>query len=175
MRAFVAIELPPSFAGEVAAVARQLSAAIEARYIPRENYHITLAFLGEVSEAQLHDAMEALDEAAAGMEPFPLVPDGIGKFGKSHNATLWMGIAKVPGLMELAERLRKALQARGVDFDDKAFLPHITLARHADIPNAELPQLLFPQEAMAERVTLFKSTLHKDGAIYKPLHTVEWD
>lgn len=175
MRTFIAIELPPQFEGEVAAVARQLSAVIEARYIPRENYHITLAFLGEASEIETRDAIAALEEAAAGMASFPLKPDGIGKFGKSHNATLWMGIAKVPELMGLAERVRNALSDAAISFDDKAFLPHITLARHADIPNAELPQLLFPQEALAHKVTLFKSTLHKDGAIYKPLHTVEWE
>lgn len=175
MRTFIAVELPPQFEGEVAAVARQLSSVIEARYIPRENYHITLAFLGETSEVQVRDAIEAIEAAAAGMAPFPLKPDSIGKFGKTHNATLWLGIAKVPALMELAERIREELRARGVEFDDKAFLPHITLARHADIPNTELPQLLFPQETLARKVTLFKSTLRKDGAIYKPLHTVEWE
>lgn len=173
MRTFIALELPDEFAGEVAAVARQLSSVVEARYIPRENYHITLAFLGETSELQVRDAMAALGQAATGATHIPLKPDGIGKFGKAHNATLWMGVAKVPELMELAERMRGALEEAGVGFDDKAFLPHITLARHADIPNAELPQLLFPQEAEAHKATLFKSTLNRDGAIYKPLHTVE--
>lgn len=173
MRTFLALELPEQFKDEIAGVARQLNAVIDARYIPRENYHITLAFLGETSEAQVRDAIVALEEAACAVSPIPLLPDGIGKFGKSHNATLWLGIAKVPELMELAERLRSALNERGIDFDEKAFLPHITLARHADIPKTQLPQLLFPQEAAADQVTLFKSTLAKNGAIYKPLHTVK--
>ena len=124
---------------------------------------------------QVRDAIEATVDAAAGLHAFPLKPDGIGKFGKSHNATLWLGIAKVPELMELAERVREELRVRGIEFDDKAFLPHITLARHADIPNTELPQLLFPQEALAHKVTVFKSTLSKEGAIYKPLHTIEME
>lgn len=175
MRTFVALELPELFKDETAGVARQLSAVIDARYTPRENYHITLAFLGETSEAQVRDAINALEDAASAIPPIPLLPDGIGKFGKSHNATLWLGIAKVPEIMKLAEKLRGALNERGIDFDEKAFLPHITLARHADIPKTQLPQLLFPQEAKATKVTLFKSTLAKDGAIYKPLHTVELD
>lgn len=175
MRTFIAVGLPSPFEREVAAVAQQLRSVISARYTPRENYHVTLAFLGEISETGLRAAMEALGQAAAGMQPFPLRPDGIGKFGKARNATLWMGIAKVPELMELAERLHRALAEVGIGFDDKPFLPHITLARHADIPNTELPQLLFPQEAMARKVTLFKSTLHKDGAQYKPLYTVGWE
>lgn len=175
MRTFVALELPEQFKDETAGVARQLSAVIDARYTPRKNYHITLAFLGETSEAQIRDAINALEEAASAVSPIPLLPDGIGKFGKSHNATLWLGIAKALELMELAERLRGALNERGIDFDGKAFLPHITLARHADIPKTQLPQLLFPQEATGIKVTLFKSTLAKEGAIYKPLHTVELD
>ena len=173
MRTFVALELPEQFKDETAGVARQLSAVIDARYIPRENYHITLAFLGETTEAQVRDAIDALEEVVSAATPIPLLPDGIGKFGKSHNATLWLGIAKAPELIEFAERLRQALNERGIDFDEKAFLPHITLARHADIPKTQLPQLLFPQEAVANKVTLFKSTLAKDGATYKPLHTVK--
>ena len=175
MRTFIAVELPPQFADEVAGVARQLSAAIDARYLPRENYHITLAFLDDIPEMQVQAAIEALDASAAGLHPFPLRSEGIGKFGKPQNATLWMGIAKAPELMGLAERLCEELVARGIHLDDKAFRPHITLARHAVIPKADLPQLLFPQEAMAERVTLFKSTLSKEGATYNPLYTVEWE
>lgn len=96
MRTFVALELPEQFKDETAGVARQLSAVIDARYTPRENYHITLAFLDETSEAQVRDAIGALEAAASAISPIPLLPDGIGKFGKSHNATLWLGIAKVP-------------------------------------------------------------------------------
>ena len=175
MRAFIAVELPEGFKDEVAGVARQLSAVVDARYAPRANYHVTLAFLGEISEPQLRGVIDVVEEATRELQPFPLRPDGIGKFGRPHNATLWMGIAKVPELITLAESVREGVRAEGIALDDKAFLPHITLARHADIPNTELPQLLFPQDALARKVTIFKSTLLKTGAEYKPLHTVEWE
>lgn len=174
MRVFIAVELPPEFRDEVASVARQLGAAIDARYTPRENYHVTLAFLGDIDEGELRRAISAMERAAADAASFALIPDGIGKFGRASNATLWMGLAKTPELMEIAHNLREALRNEGVDFDDtNDFLPHITLARHANILHAELPQLLFPQEALAAKVTIFKSTLERSGAIYKPLYTVE--
>ena len=173
MRTFVAVELPEGFKDEVAGMARQLSAVVDARYAPRANYHITLAFLGDITEVQLRGVIDVVEAAARGLQAFSLRPDGIGKFGKSHNATLWMGIVKVPELMSLAENVREGVRAEGIALDDKAFLPHITLARHATIPNTELPQLLFPQDATAHKVTIFKSTLLKTGAEYKPLHTVE--
>ena len=44
MRTFVALDLPPDFADDVAALARQLGAAVEGRFLPRSTYHLTLAF-----------------------------------------------------------------------------------------------------------------------------------
>ena len=49
---------------------------------------------------------------------------------------------------------------------------HITLARRARIPHVGLPHLAFPQNDEATDVTLYKSTLDRAGAVYKPLHTV---
>ncbi len=58
-------------------------------------------------------------------------------------------------------------------FDEKPFRPHVTLARRVRFQRETLPALPFPAPAMASRVTLFKSTLTKDGALYKPLYTME--
>lgn len=50
---------------------------------------------------------------------------------------------------------------------------HLTLARHAQIPWEKLPELAFPRPARANRVTLFRSLLESDGAVYKPLFSTE--
>ena len=76
-------------------------------------------------------------------------------------------------LQALAERVREELTARDVPFDPKPFRPHITLGRRVRIPKKPLPPLAFPLPAHARTVTLFKSTLSRDGAEYKPLYTVE--
>ncbi|MDE8685296.1 hypothetical protein P0G11_12205, partial [Adlercreutzia rubneri] len=57
--------------------------------------------------------------------------------------------------------------------DPKPFCPHITLGRRVRIPKKPLPPLAIPLPAHARTVTLFKSTLSRDGAEYKPLYTVE--
>lgn len=95
----------------------------------------------------------------------------MGKFGRASDATLWLGIAPVPELITLTERMREELAARDIPFDDKPFKPHITLARRARIPKASLHPLAFPLDDAVACVTLFKSTLERAGAIYKPLHT----
>ena len=173
MRAFVALELPGGFADETAALARQLASAVKARFSPRNNYHLTLAFLGEIGEAQARDAIAALDAACAGVVPVELCPEGLGHFGRPSDATLWLGIAATPGLVALCDRVRSELEHAGIPFNDKSFRPHITLARRARLPRGPLPELVFPLSAEAVRVTLFKSTLTQDGPIYKELYTVE--
>lgn len=173
MRTFIALEPPEGFVEDVAAMARVLSAAVEGRFVPRQNYHVTLAFLGDVDEAQAREAMDAMDEACVGAAAVPMRPDGLGKFGRASDATLWMGLAPDAELPGLADRMREALRSRGIGFDDKPFLPHITLARRARLPKGALPELVFPLPCNAARVTLFKSTLSRDGARYKPLYEIE--
>lgn len=172
MRTFIALELPKQFAADTAGLARQLGAVVEGRFLPRETHHLTLAFLGELAEPDVAAAVEALEAACVGSPRIPLRSDGLGKFGRASDATLWLGIAPAPELEELAACLREELTARQLPFDDKPFKPHITLARRARIPKASLPPLAFPLDDRADTVTLFKSTLSREGAVYKPLATV---
>ena len=168
MRVFVALELPQAFASDIAALSRQLKYAVEGRFLAAETYHLTLAFLGEATEAGIASAIEAACTNAAAI---PLRSDGLGKFGRASDATLWLGIAATPDLMRLAETVREELGARGGAYDGKPFKPHITLARRVRIPRTDLPPLAFPLNDEASAVTLFKSTLARDGATYKPLYT----
>lgn len=82
MRAFIALELPADFADDTAAAARRLSASLEGRFLDRSTYHLTLAFLGDIDDAEASRAMDALDVACAGSAPVSLAPDGLGKFGR---------------------------------------------------------------------------------------------
>ena len=63
MRTFIALDLPPGFADDAAALARRLSASMEGRFLPRDTYHLTLAFLGKFGRAT--DATLWLGIAAA--------------------------------------------------------------------------------------------------------------
>lgn len=175
MRTFIALELPESFTDDVAGMARVLSASVEGRFMKRDTYHLTLAFLGEVDEGAVRDACAAIDAAIPDCSSIPLRSEGLGKFGRASDATLWLGIAPDAALMQLAENIRTGLTERGVSFDDKPFRPHITLARRAHIPKRDLPALPFPTDANAAAVTLFKSELSHEGATYKPLYSVALD
>lgn len=173
MRAFIALQLSRAFADETAGLARQLAPVVKGRFSPRENYHLTLAFLGEIGETQARDAMAALDSACVGVEMVDLRPEGLGHFGRPSDATLWLGISTTPELADLCASVRAELLSAGISFDDKSFRPHITLARRARLPRGNMPELAFPLPAHASHVALFKSTLTQDGPIYKELYAVE--
>lgn len=172
MRMFAALELPDHFADDASALARRLEVVVEGRFVPREARHLTLAFLGDVPEADALVAADALEAACAGVPRIPLRAAGLGTFGRKDDATLWLGIARSPELEHLAARLREELAARELSFDGKPFKPHVTLARRARIPRGDLPPLPFPLADQAETATLFKSTLRRDGAVYEPLRSV---
>ena len=74
MRAFIALELPADFADDTAAAARRLSASLEGRFLDRSTYHLTLAFLGDIDDAEASRAMDALDVACAGSCAFRKSP-----------------------------------------------------------------------------------------------------
>lgn len=173
MRAFVALELPGAFADEVAALSHRLATVCEGRFVEEGNHHLTLAFLGEIDDAEARRAMDVLDEACAGVGPIELAADGLGTFGRGRATTLWLGVRPVDELSLLATRLRAGLAVRDLAYDEKPFLPHVTLARRARVPRGELGDLAFPLPDEARRVTLFRSILSPEGASYKPLYTVD--
>lgn len=172
MRTFIALELPGGFADQTALLARALRRDVQGRFMGPETYHVTLAFLGDVGEGEVAGAMAALD-AVAGLPAVPLSVGGLGSFGRKAERTLFLELLPAGEATGLAEAVRDELGARGIAFDGKKFVPHVTLARHAKLPQGALPELPFPADAVADRVTLFKSTLSQEGATYKPLYSVE--
>ena len=174
MRTFIALEISDQMRWEVASIARHLEAHVDGRFIPPENYHVTLAFLGDIDERDVGLAMDALDAACAAKTAPLLMCDGLGKFGNANDATLWLGLAPTDELAGIAASVREELAARDIAFDQKTFKPHITIARRASIPKATLPPLPFPEPDYANAVTLFKSELDSEGAIYTPLHSAKF-
>ncbi len=156
-------------------MARVLQTSVRGKCVPRENYHITLAFLGDIPQTMLDLVQDLMDQAVAQSAEYysiKLQPDGLGSFGRNNNATLWMGFVKDPALMELTEHLRDQLNEAGFFLDKKTFLPHVTLARHVQLMAGELADIPFPATARWEYLTLFKSDLEESGAIYEPLYSI---
>ena len=171
MRTFIALALPEEMAAETAACARWLDAHVDARVVAPENHHLTLAFMGELDECGAQAAADALDEACQGRPPVLLEPLGLATFGRGKERTLVLELAANPELTALAAAVRSALSEHWVSYDEKRFVPHITLARRARLAQ-DLGLISLPAPAWADRASLMKSTLTSDGPLYKELYSV---
>ncbi len=158
VRLFVAIDLSDEIKDTLVAVQDEMrEKRIRGNYSKRENFHITLAFIGEYKDPD--DVMDALGTVAS--DPFDISLEGLGSFG----TLWWAGLAKSEHLTTLARRVRRALADAGIPFDKKRFSPHITLIRQ---PNADaIPGVAAPRGEMGvERFSLFRSDRGKSGVVY---------
>lgn len=170
---FFAIAAPP----EVRAMAVRIQDEARrtfgpARFPAPEGLHITLAFLGRADAAQVPALLSLAARVAGPSCGFALRAEGTSGFPRpGRTRILWLGFAPQPALGALAERLRAALKAGGVRFDEKPFMPHLTLARFRD--PVDLGRAAFPDLASVAfkvaAITLFRSVPGPQGSHYEPL------
>jgi RNA 2',3'-cyclic 3'-phosphodiesterase len=168
VRLFVGIEIP----GELRERLAFIQAGVErAKWVPRENFHITLRFIGEVDEGQGRDIADELDRIRA--PGFELVLSGAGHFESNRRVRqLWIGVARNEALSELRSRVDTVV-TRAVGPDNQRFRPHVTVARlngakPATVKNWLSANTLFKSIPFAvERFVLFSSFLSKSAAIYR--------
>jgi 2'-5' RNA ligase len=170
IRLFVALALPAAIKAQLA----MLSGGIPgARWVPPENYHLTLRFIGEVEGWKAQEVDEAL--AAIRAPSFELSLRGVGTFERGGRiSALWVGVEKTEGLSFLQSKVETALQRIGLEPERKRFAPHVTLARTDRAPPEKLISFvqahnLFRLPPVAvEHFTLYSSRLGKDAAVYVP-------
>jgi 2'-5' RNA ligase len=116
---------------------RDLEAGL--RWSPAEQWHVTLAFLGEVAEGKLDELAERLGRAAARSGPTALHLGRLGAFPTATRArACWAAVEGEPAATEslrhTAGRARAAAKRAGIDVDDKPYRPHVTVARARRAP-----------------------------------------
>lgn len=100
-------------------------------WVHQDDYHITLAFLGNVdSNDQLHQLSDRIKEKVDKRPPIELSLKGIDVFGKKDSPRIfWAGIEDSLSLHYLQKQVFHACEDTGFNLDSKPFCPHITLAR----------------------------------------------
>ena len=169
MRLFVAAELSDDLIDALADTSALLRDGVRGRFVAPDLFHVTLAFLGEVPAMQVDDVCGCVREGVAGIASFATSLGALGSFGRQTSAVLWQGFSS--GRKEwdaLAAGVRDALRAGGYDIDEKAFLPHVTLMRRADVSGGMLPMPMVERGTVGV-VTLFASDLSGERPRYEAI------
>lgn len=186
MRAFLAILLDPPLRDALQACVRALQAArppARLKWVGDEQHHVTLHFLGEISEAQTEAVTRTLAAIPPAGTPLALTLGGLGAFPNLNRpATLWAGGQDEGGrIADLAASQGYALKTLGFEIDARPFTPHLTLARvPRDLDPASIravgawfaarKTLAPPPLTQAVRaVHLMRSELLPSGARYMPV------
>lgn len=179
LRAFIAVELPEAavlYAMKVQEVLKTYR--FKARWIPPENMHLTLKFLGDIVSGDAEKIGEALGEAARNDGPIRLAAGGLGGFpGIKKPRVIWCGLkGDTEALVRLQSRLDALLSAFGFPKGKRVFQGHLTLGRVKGgiDPKKMLDAVkeigtLDPVEFTADTITLFRSDLKPSGAVYTKL------
>ena len=185
-RTFIALELNEAlqrFLGEIiSSAAHELP---DLRWVDPAGIHLTLAFLGELTDEQLESVIAATQVAVRQAVPFKYCLKGLGIFGSSHQPrVIWMGIKDLPSgqiqgspLQQLHRVLTKELELHGFEVEKRPFSPHLTLARNKRPLSLDeqqrLQRLLHSNQAGASssiyhvnNLCVMKSELSRAGAKY---------
>jgi 2'-5' RNA ligase len=172
MRLFVALSPPDAAIADLAAACAPLRAQrSDLRWTSTQAWHVTLAFLGEVSESSLVRLLPRMERAARRHSAFGLSFAGAGAFPSPGRANvLWSGLAgDRSALGELAQTVAAGARRAGVPPPDagRRYRPHLTLAR-CRTP-ADVSQLVADLDGYAgpawraEAIHLIRS--HLDGGV----------
>jgi 2'-5' RNA ligase len=173
MRLFVALALPEDIRWQL----RLLCGGLPTRngngnrWVPPENFHITLRFLGEVDGRDAH----YVDAALAGIRAprFSLRLKGVDAFTSGQRVkAVYAGVEKSPALQHLHDKVESAVVRAGLAPEGSKYTPHVTLTRPKDPPMAKLQQYLvehslFKTEPFeVTHFTLFSSEMGGEHSVY---------
>jgi RNA 2',3'-cyclic 3'-phosphodiesterase len=177
LRLFVAVDMPEESKGALEQAVNPWRERLGAgRWVVRDNWHVTLKFLGRTWPRLLPVVAAAGREVASTVVPFQVRLSGLGVFpGPSRARVLWAGLDDPDGhLTGLSEGLDAAL-AKDFTPEKRAFTPHLTVARfNPPIPMREHAEALAgtPIDAppfTVDRLVLYRSHLSPRGARYEAL------
>jgi len=174
VRAFIAIPVPET---AVPALGDVQGAVEVGRPVPAEDWHLTLAFLGDVPDGTL----ERLDEGLRGLATpaFAIRVRGIDIFGGRRPSVLYAGVARDEPLIRLRGKVRTAVRVAGAELPRERFRPHVTLARFpARMTMLETQRIAGVLEGWGDldagtvpvrHFSLYRSRLGPGGPVYEVL------
>ncbi len=184
LRTFIAVEIPAEMQQNVYKETAHLRKSLDAlvRWVPVENMHLTLKFLGDVSPSSVEFLIQMLRNEADAVPCFSLHLTGLGAFPSvKRPRVIYVGIQAPPALEALQRGVESASRRLGYEAEERPFSAHLTLGRvkqnigateQQKIRHAiEGTQVDFSGSARVDSVHLYKSELKPNGSVYARLYS----
>jgi 2'-5' RNA ligase len=179
MRTFIALDFDKAVKDQLAALEARLKPRCpKLKWVEPAQIHLTLKFLGEITQQQAAPVTAALNNLAAQCRPFDIAIEDVGCFPPSGGVdVVWVGIKDATGrLAECQARCEDLIEPLGFPRERRRFAPHLTLARNRDRANGPQIRDALKQEGPLHvgrqtvgAITFYQSTLTPSGPIYKAL------
>ena len=184
LRAFIAIEIPLEIREAVYKATDSLQKGIgsSVRWVPVENLHLTLKFLGDVSPTNVEMLSQMLLAEADLFPCFDLRLHGLGSFPNlKRPRVIYIGV-QTPATFEGLQRgIESASRKLGYESEERGFSPHLTIGRVRQNATAaeqqtirrtlEEPRIDSLGNARVDSVHLYKSDLKPTGSVYTRLYS----
>ena len=174
IRSFISLDLPLSLRHELSGHAKLIAGQDKRqkiRWLPPENYHLTLVFLGEIESAILSGLQFALEQKLEAAESVTLTISAITPFPFSRPRIAAALVENTAELLRLQSDVANCVRKCGITLERRRFVPHVTLGRlkprAGKTVDFKVRNILL--SGIADSVTLFQSELTPDGAIHSAL------
>jgi len=175
MRTFIAVEIPNNIQQTIGEYVASIKGLFEGvKWILPENLHLTIKFLGEVSESELENLIDCIEKTAADFSPFVMGLSHTGFFpSQKKPKVVWIGADDgADKLLDLYQELEDCLENAGYDRETRMFSPHLTIGRAKRYKRIRVPETLPEFGAVTfdvKNIAIIKSTLTPHGPIYEKL------
>ncbi|MFH0732682.1 MAG: RNA 2',3'-cyclic phosphodiesterase [Candidatus Omnitrophota bacterium] len=179
-RAFIAISLTRQLHDELSILQDKLKQSnADVKWSEPENIHLTLKFLGNITDEQIKNVVLSLKKISSGFNAFSVHLAQVGAFPKtSYPRVIWVGMDEgAETVKRLNQSIENELEALGLRKETREFSCHLTLGRVRSVKNKQGLTNIIEKEkdftsayrVLIEDIILFKSTLTKKGPIYEPI------
>ncbi|MCM1395801.1 MAG: RNA 2',3'-cyclic phosphodiesterase [Corallococcus sp.] len=174
MRVFAALDIPQKTKDNLERSSKQFADfATKGNFIPKENFHLTLHFLGEVAPSDLIYVQSAMDS----VRDLPAPVLAVSQFSVMRGADVVCAKFKYDSaLTDLHDALGRELENLGFAVEHRAYRPHVTVIRKYgfNLPFSEVTKSVdvYNKPFSAAEVVLYESVLTSKGAEYRSLYRV---
>lgn len=168
MRLFIAICFEEDMLDSLTEIQDDLRrCGVKGSFTPRENLHMTLAFIGEYDDPE--QVIEVMQKG--NLRSFSVKLSGYAPF----KDMMFANFEENENLRDYVKRLRNALLEEEIPFDRKKFLPHVTLIRRADCTKGKafLPEFQESEPMRVNGISLMKSEQGRHGMVYTEIGYVK--